>query len=242
MKTVNEVSKLTGISVRTLHHYDDIGLLKPTTVTEAGYRLYDDTALERLQHILLFKELQFPLKDIKEILESPDFDRNKALEQQIELLTMKKEHLENLILFARGIKMLGVKNMDFSAFDTKKLDEYAAEAKKTWGKTEAYKEFEEKSKGRTQEDTKDISDGLMQMFMTFGEMKEMNPADETVQKQVKRLQDYITAHFYNCTPQILYGLGQMYAAGGEFTENIDNTGGVGTAEFASKAIAIYCGK
>lgn len=242
MKTVNEVSKLTGISVRTLHHYDDIGLLKPTTVTEAGYRLYDDTALERLQHILLFKELQFPLKDIKEILESPDFDRKKALEQQIELLTMKKEHLENLILFARGIKLLGVKNMDFSAFDTKKLDEYAAEAKKTWGKTEAYKEFEEKSKGRTQEDTKDISDGLMQMFVTFGEMKEMNPADETVQKQVKRLQDYITAHFYNCTPQILYGLGQMYAAGGEFTENIDNTGGVGTAEFASKAIAIYCGK
>ena len=242
MKTVNEVSKLTGISVRTLHHYDDIGLLKPTTVTEAGYRLYDDTALERLQHILLFKELQFPLKDIKEILESPDFDRNKALEQQIELLTMKKEHLENLILFARGIKLLGVKNMDFSAFDKKKLDEYAAEAKKTWGKTEAYKEFEEKSKGRTKEDTKDISGGLMQMFVTFGEMKEMNPADETVQKQVKRLQDYITAHFYNCTPQILYGLGQMYAAGGEFTENIDKTGGVGTAEFASKAIAIYCGK
>ena len=242
MKTVNEVSKLTGISVRTLHHYDDIGLLKPTTVTEAGYRLYDDTALEHLQHILLFKELQFPLKDIKEILESPDFDRKKALEQQIELLTMKKEHLENLILFARGIKLLGVKNMDFSAFDKKKLDEYAAEAKKTWGKTEAYKEFEEKSKGRTKEDTKDISGGLMQMFVTFGEMKEMNPADETVQKQVKRLQDYITAHFYNCTPQILYGLGQMYAAGGEFTENIDNTGGVGTAEFASKAIAIYCGK
>ena len=242
MKTVNEVSKLTGISVRTLHHYDDIGLLKPTTVTEAGYRLYDDTALERLQHILLFKELQFPLKDIKEILESPDFDRKKALEQQIELLTMKKEHLENLILFAREIKLLGVKNMDFSAFDTKKLDDYAAEAKKTWGKTEAYKEFEEKSKGRTKEDTKDISDGLMQMFVTFGEMKEMNPADETVQKQVKRLQDYITAHFYNCTPQILYGLGQMYAAGGEFTENIDKTGGVGTAEFASKAIAIYCGK
>ena len=242
MKTVNEVSKLTGISVRTLHHYDDIGLLKPTAVTESGYRLYDDAALERLQHILLFKELQFPLKDIKEILESPDFDRNKALEQQIELLTMKKEHLENLILFARGIKLLGVKNMDFSAFDKKKLDEYAAEAKKTWGKTEAYKEFEEKSKGRTKEDTKDISGGLMQMFVTFGEMKEMNPADETVQKQVKRLQDYITAHFYNCTPQILYGLGQMYAAGGEFTENIDKTGGVGTAEFASKAIAIYCGK
>ena len=93
MKTVNEVSKLTGISVRTLHHYDEIGLLKPTSITDAGYRLYDDIALERLQHILLFRELQFPLKDIKKILDSSDFDRNKALEQQIELLTMKKEHL-----------------------------------------------------------------------------------------------------------------------------------------------------
>ena len=111
MKTVNEVSKLSGISVRTLHHYDEIGLLKPTSVTEAGYRLYDDTAMERLQHILLFRELQFPLRDIKEILDSPDFDRNKALEQQIELLAMKKEHLENLILFARGWKRLAATDM-----------------------------------------------------------------------------------------------------------------------------------
>ena len=86
MKTVNEVSKLTGVSVRTLHHYDAIGLLKPTQVTAAGYRLYDDTALARLQTILLFRELQFPLKEIKSILDSPDFDREQALQQQIGLL------------------------------------------------------------------------------------------------------------------------------------------------------------
>ena len=98
MKTVQEVSTLAGISVRTLHHYDAIGLLTPTTTTEAGYRLYDDNALERLQCILFFKELEFPLKDIKEILDSPNFERNKALEQQIKLLTMKKEHLENLLI------------------------------------------------------------------------------------------------------------------------------------------------
>ena len=241
MKTVTEVSKLTGVSVRTLHHYDKIGLLKPTDTTEAGYRLYDDTALERLQHILLFKELQFPLKDIKEILDSPDFDRNRALEQQIELLTMKKEHLENLILFARGIKALGVKYMDFSVFDTKKMDEYAARAKENWGKTDAYKEFEEKSKDWTKETTKDIAMDFMAMFVTFGEMKELNPADEKVQEQVKKLQDYITEHFYRCTPQILLSLGHMYAGGGEFTENIDKAGGAGTAEFTAKAIEIYCG-
>ena len=125
MMTVNEVSKLTGVSIRTLQYYDKIGLLKPTGYTESGYRLYDDTALEMLQQILLFKELEFPLKEIKEIISRPDFDRNKALKQQIKLLTMKKEHLENLIDFARGIQFIGVKTMDFSVFDTKKIDEYA---------------------------------------------------------------------------------------------------------------------
>ena len=240
MKTVNEVSKLTGVSVRTLHHYDEIGLLKPTSTTEAGYRLYDDTALERLQHILLFRELQFPLKDIKEILDSSDFDRNKALEQQIELLTMKKEHLENLILFARGIKTLGVRYMDFSVFDTKKMDEYAAKAKESWGKTEAYQEFEEKSKNWTNDSQKNVMVELMSIFVEFGEMKDLDPADDKVQAQVKKLQEYITEHFYNCTNQILSGLGQMYAAGGEFTENIDKAGGEGTAEFTNKAIQIYC--
>ncbi len=240
MKTVNEVSKLTGISVRTLHHYDEIGLLKPTSITEAGYRLYDDTALERLQHILLFRELQFPLKDIKKILDSPDFDRNKALEQQIELLTLKKEHLENLILYARGIKWLGVKYMDFSAFDTKKMDEYAAQAKENWGKTDAYKEFEGKSKDWTEETTGNIAKDMMLLFAEFGEMKDLEPADEKVQAQVRKLQEYITEHFYNCTNQILFGLGQMYAAGGEFTENIDTYGGAGTAEFVKNAIEIYC--
>lgn len=240
MKTVNEVSKLTGISVRTLHHYDEIGLLKPTSITDAGYRLYDDIALERLQHILLFRELQFPLKDIKKILDSSDFDRNKALEQQIELLTMKKEHLENLILYARGIKLLGVKYMDFSAFDTKKMDEYAAQAKENWGKTEAYKEFEEKSKDWTQETSGNIAKDMMLLFVEFGEMKDLDSADEKVQAQVKKLQEYITEHFYNCTNQILSGLGHMYACGGEFTENIDNYGGEGTAEFTHKAIEIYC--
>ena len=242
MKTVKEVSKQTGISVRTLHHYDEMGLLKPTSVTEAGYRLYDDTALERLQHILLFRELQFPLKDIKEILDSPDFDRNKALEQQIELLTMKKEHLENLIQFARGIRWLGVKYMDFSAFDTKKMDEYAAQAKESWGKTDAYKEFEEKSKDWTDTTKSNIAKDMMFLFAEFGEMKDLDPADDKVQAQVKKLQEYISEHFYNCTNQILSGLGQMYACGGEFTTNIDSYGGEGTAEFTNKAIQIYCAK
>ena len=129
---------------------------------------------------------------------------------------------------------------DFSAFDTRKLDEYAARAKESWGKTEAYKEFEEKSKDWTEETEKNMEVEVMSMFAVFGEMKDLDPADEKVQEQVKKLQEFFTEHFYNCTPQILLGLGRMYAGGGEFTENIDKVGGKGTAEFTNKAIEIYC--
>ena len=104
MMTVNEVSKLTGVSIRTLQYYDTIGLLKPIEYTESGYRLYDDTSLERLQQILLFKELEFPLKEIKKIIDAPNFDRNKALEQQIDLLTMKKENNGDKPLSSRSLK------------------------------------------------------------------------------------------------------------------------------------------
>ena len=138
MMTVHEVSKLAGVSIRTLQYYDKIGLLHPTGYTDAGYRLYDDADLERLQHILLFRELEFPLKDIKMIVNSPDFDRSKALEQQIELLKLKKEHIENLMNFALGIKLLGVKHMDFKAFDRSKLDEYSRQAKELYGNTPEY--------------------------------------------------------------------------------------------------------
>ena len=242
MRTVHEVSKLTGVSIRTLQYYDKIGLLRPAQYTEAGYRLYDDAALETLQQILVFRELEFPRKDIKRIIGSPDFDRNKALTQQIELLTLRKEHLENLIDLAKGIKLTGVRHLKFDAFDTGKIDEYAAQAKASWGTTPAYKEFEQKSKGRTQEDDQNIARGLMEIFAEFGAVKGTDPASDKAQSLVKKLQDYITQHYYTCTKEILSGLGRMYAGGGEFTKNIDGFGGEGTAEFTNRAIEIYCRK
>lgn len=239
MMTVKEVSKLTGVSVRTLQYYDSIGLLKPSEYTTSGYRLYDDASLEKLQQILLFKELEFPLKEIKMIIDAPNFDRNKALEQQIQLLTMKKEHLENIINFARGIKLLGVKHMDFSVFDTKKIDEYSKRAKEQWGKSSEYKEFERKAQNWSEEDQQIMINDFMQIFAEFGQMMTLEPSGEKVQSQVKKLQDYISEHFYQCTKEILSSLGNMYTGGGEFTENIDKVGGVGTADFTAKAIEIY---
>ncbi len=242
MMTVHEVSKLAGVSIRTLQYYDKIGLLRPAGYTEAGYRLYDDADLERLQHILLFRELEFPLKDIKVIINSPDFDRSKALEQQIELLRLKKEHIENLMNFALGIKMLGVKHMDFKAFDRSKLDEYSRQAKELYGNLPEYKEMEEKQRNRTEEDEKILADRFMLLFQEAGEIKDSDPSSAEAQKLVKRIQDYITENLYTCTNTILRGLGKMYSGGGDFTANIDAYGGEGTAVFVANAIEIYCDK
>lgn len=236
MMTVHEVSKISGVSIRALHHYDHIGLLPATEVTKAGYRLYDEAALERLQHILLFKELEFSLKDIKEILDSPDFDRSKALEQQIHLLELRKEHLQNLIDLAWGIKAIGVKQMNFDAFDTKKIDEYAAQAKASWGKTDAYKEYEQKSAGRSKEVQQRLNIEMMDIFSEFGRVKELSPDSAEAIALAKKLQDHITENYYTCTDEILQSLGAMYAGGGDFTTNIDKVGGEGTAVFAYEAI------
>ena len=238
MKTVKEVSRLTGVSVRTLHHYDAIGLLKPEKVTEAGYRLYDEKALGRLQTILLFRELQFPLKEIKELLDAADFDPIAALEDQIRLLELRREHLDRLIDHARQIQKTGVMTMDFKAYDTKKLDTYAAEAKARWGHTDAWKESQARNK--TAEKELSDADGLMDIFRRLGAYRTGDPAAPEAQALVAELQQYICDHYYHCTNQILYGLGQMYAAGDEMNENIDRAGGEGTGGFARRAIECYC--
>ena len=240
MKTVKQISSITGISVRTLHHYDAIGLLKPTAVTEAGYRLYDDEALNLLQQILVFRELGFPLKDIQALLDADEAERSEALQQQIRLLEEKRVKLQSRISLAAFVKLTGVKNMNFEEFDAKQLDDRAAQAKALWGKTEAYREFQTKSKGRSRETDKALGDDLMGLFRELGTMKDLSAADPAVQQWVAQLQGFITAHAYTCTQQILFGLGQMYADGGSMTENIDHAGGPGTGAFAKQAIEIYC--
>jgi len=120
MRTVKEVSELTGISVRTLHYYDEIGLFKPTEVTEAGYRLYDDKAIEKLGQILVFRELDLPLADIKLIMDNPDLDRNSVLAKQREMLWLKKQRLERIIANIDNM-LKGDHDMDFTVFDETEL-------------------------------------------------------------------------------------------------------------------------
>ena len=239
MKTVKEVSKIAGVSVRTLHYYDEIDLLKPTEVTEAGYRLYDDTALERLQSILLFRELQFPLKEIKAILDSPGFDRSEALSQQIELLELQYKHIGKLISFAREIQNKGVTTMNFDVFDNSEIEKCKQEAKAKWGDTKAYHEFEQKSAAHSDSGFADKANGMMSIFSEIGKLKQLSPADGKVQAQIAALQKFITDNFYECTDEILCGLGEMYVSDERFKNNIDKASGEGTAEFVKAAVAFY---
>ena len=228
---IKEFAAFTGVSVRTLHYYDEIGLLVPACVDRStGYRYYDGNSLLRMQEILFYRELDFSLKSIGEILSSPDYDRKKALKEQKHLLMLKKERLEGLISAIDGA-MKGENVM--SAFDNSKFESYKEEAKAKWGKTEAYREYEQRG-------SRDTGDGLMAVFAELGKVRQLDPSASEVQELVKNLQDFITANYYTCTKQILQGLGQMYAADPRFKENIDRAGGTGTAEFAARAIEIYC--
>ena len=240
MRTVKEVSKITGVSVRTLHYYDAIGLLKPTKVTDAGYRMYDGTALSRLQHILLFRELQFPLKEIKVILDSPNFDPSEAIAQQIGLLELQYKHIGELLAFAREIQSKGVTTMDFHVFDKNEIELYKEEALAKWGGTKAYQEYRQKDIAQKEGSDSKTASGLMAIFSELGGLKHLTPGSDVVQKKIRALQKFISDNYYVCTNETLQGLGQMYVDDERFQKNIDRAGGDGTAEFAYQAISVYC--
>lgn len=241
---IKEFAKLTGVSVRTLHYYDEIGLLEPSFVDEQnGYRFYDEHCLERMQEILFYRELDFPLKDIGMILSSPDYDKHSTLKEQRHLLMLKKERIERLINALDGavkgekISMNAFNNSEYES----KRDEYEREAKEKWGGTSAYKESTQKTEGYTKEKWNEVNAGMDSIMAEFAEcMKNgASPDSSEAKALVKKWQDYITENFYTCTNEILGGLGEMYVADERFKENIDRHG-EGTAQFMCESISCYC--
>lgn len=242
--TVSETAKLTNISVRTLHYYDEIGLLKPTGTTEAGYRYYDEEALTALQQILLYRELDFPLKEIKDMLSKPDYDRQEALVAHKSLLLLKIERLRRLTGLVDSM-MRGENTMSFQEFDMHEIEEakkkYAKEAKERWGDTEAYRESEKKTSGYGEEKWKALNEEMSNIFREFAECAQAGetPEGSRAAGLVERWRNHITENYYECTLEILKGLGKMYVGDGRFKENIDQFG-KHTAEFMSRAIESYC--
>lgn len=239
---ISEVAKLSGVTVRTLHYYDEIGLLKPNKITEAGYRVYSNEDLETLQQILFFRELDFQLNEIKEIMMNPNYDKNKALNKHKELLIEKRERLDGLInLIDKTIK--GDNNMSFKEFDNSKIEEnknkYAEEVKNRWGNTDAYKEYEKKTKSYDKNAWNTINEDMAKILKEFADNRNEDPNSDIAQELVEKWRMYITSNFYNCTKEILSGLGLMYTSDERFKNNIDQYG-EGTAEFMAKAIELYC--
>ncbi len=236
---IKDFAKFTGVSVRTLHYYDEIGLLKPAEVDEhTGYRFYDENSLLRMQEILFYRELDFSLKSISEILSAPNYDKEKALAEQKKLLILKKERLERLISAIDG----AVKgNNIMNAFDNTEFEKYKAEAKEKWGKTDAYKEHAEKTKNYSKDKWNNLAEGMNDILAEFAVCMKSGeePDSAEVQSLVKLLQSHITENYYTCTNDILAGLGQMYILDERFKNNIDKHAD-GTAEYISEAIEFYC--
>lgn len=242
---IKEVADMVGISVRMLHHYDKIGLLKSESVSPAGYRLYTDKDLERLQQVLFFKELEFSLQEIKDIMDSPNFDRRHALETQESLLIRKKERLEEIIKIVRKTiqSMDGGKAMDkkemFKAFDMsaieKEQEKYAEEIKQKYGNSDAYRESQIKTSRYTKEDWDAIMEEQDRFFSKLVSLMDKGPTDPEVQKAMGELRQQVTNRFYTCTPEIFRGIGDMYVNDKRIVENVE-----GLAKFLRDAIHAYC--
>ncbi len=241
MKTVHQVAGLAGISVRTLRYYDEIGLLRPDGASEAGYRLYGSTAMERLQQVLFFRELGFPLDEIAAILDAPTYNKKEALRNHKSLLEMKRARLDALIGLVEealeGENTMSVKEFDMTAIESAR-EEYAKEAKERWGGTDAYRQSAARVKAYKKEDWAGISAASEALFRGFAAQREGDPASPEAQALVKSWKDFISEKFYDCTDEILAGLGEMYAADERFTKNIDAYG-TGTAHFMRDAIRAY---
>ena len=233
---IKEFAQQIGVSVRTLHYYDEIGLLKPSEVdAQNGYRFYDERSLERMQEILFYRELDFSLKTIAQILLSPDYDKQQALTWQRKLLFAKKERLERLIDALDSLEKGEVFMKPNNEYEDLK-NKYAEEVRQRWGSTDAYKESQQRNT--------DFSQAASLLDAVFEEFAELDrsgtsPDDEAAKIQVEKLQRCITDNFYTCTNEILAGLGQMYVADVRFKNYIDKHG-EGTAEFVSQCIKSYC--
>ena len=236
---IKDFAEFAGVSVRTLHYYDEIGLLKPAYADEHnGYRFYDEDSLLRMQEILFYRELDFPLKSIIEILSSPDYNKEKALAEQKKLLILKKERLEKLISAIDGASE--GRNI-MKAFDNSEFEKYKDEVKEKWGKTQAYSEYTEKSKSYTKDSYNSMAEGMNLILAEFAAAMKSSYDTDSAETQglVSKLQSHITENYYTCTKEILAGLGQMYVFDERFRRNIDKHS-EGTAEYIRKAINKYC--
>ncbi|MBC1527799.1 MerR family transcriptional regulator [Listeria seeligeri] len=241
-----ELAELTGISVRTLHHYDKIGLLTPQKDDENGYRHYSEQEVDKLQQILFFKELDFPLKKIKQILDDPSFDKSIALSLQYRLLTEKKKQIETmLITLDQTIKnekgeITMTNEEKFTGFDFS-TNPYEEEAKKLWG-DETVEQANTNISKMTNTEKLTIKESFEAEFRSLAAIRTLHPASDEAQLRMDHFFHYLNDNHGNIySLEVFRGLGEMYVADERFTKNIDQFGD-GLALFLKEAMKVYAEK
>lgn len=242
--TVNQLAKLAGVSVRTLHHYDYIGLLKPTYVKENRYRYYGDKELMMLQQILFFRELDFPLEQIKKMLQAPRFNMLAALGDQQKLIHLKKKRLEQLLITISNT-MNSLQNNTkindtelYEGFSEKQMEEYKEEAKKRWGETNAYKQSMERTKDWTNNDYKRIAEEGKKFTQKLADAMDKDIKSPEVQALVAEHRKGIEV-FYDCSDEMHRNLGVLYITDPRFKKYYEDVK-PGLAQWLHDAILYYC--
>lgn len=239
----HEVARLSGVSVRTLHHYDSIGLLRPARRTENEYRDYSDDDLDRLQQILLFRACGFSLEKIQALLDSPSFDRERAFLLQKKMLEHEKERINAMLgtLEKSMQSMKGEISMStaekFNGFDFSQ-NPYEEEARRLWG-NETVEKCNTRIKALSKGEQAKMTGQMDSLFRELSALRTEDPASEKAQAGMERMFRYFNEHFGNIyTPEMFGGLGKLYMCDSRFTKNIDRYGD-GLAQFLSKAMSVY---
>lgn len=242
--TVQQLARLASISVRTLHYYDEIGLLKPSSIAKNGYRSYEQHELIVLQQILFFRELSFSLEDIKRMIHQPHFNTLEALQDQKQLLQLKRKRLNGLIktIDHTIMTMTNHQSMNdndlYDAFSDDDVKQYQEEVKNRWGNTDAYKQSMARVSKMTKQEMADLKEKGTAFTKTLAEHMDLPIDDPKVQALIKQHHQGI-AFFYDCPLPMYRNLGQMYVDDPRFTAYYD-TFRPGLAQFVRDAIAVYC--
>lgn len=239
---VKEVAELVGVSIRTLHHYDQIGLLTPKEITDSGYRLYSEENLETLQQILFFKELGFNLKEIKKIINSSLFNRQEALILQRKMLIEKRKKVDKMIeTIDKTIKHMAgeIQMTNEERFEGINVgfNQFEEEARRRWG-NQSIDEINAKLKGMSKDEQNDLSDRWDMIFNKLACLRDQSPESKEVQATIKQWYDFLNENFSKYSLDAFYGLGQLYINDERFTKNIDQYG-EGLAKLMSEAMEVF---
>lgn len=244
--TVNDITKITGITRRTLHYYDEIGLLKAANQSSHGYRLYDMNDFERLQIILFLKEMDLPLKDISRTMQLSRNEQNRILAHHYEILSRKKQKLEKMMSNLESY-LAGKNIFDLDIFENTSVlpikEQYKREAKFAYGETEKYKEYEKNLSQLTSEEEDklfaEFDEKMKKLFKLFSENMNESPSSDNVQIIVKQWIDNFQ-DFFSCDNEILKCIANTYKFDNRFKNYINQFSNEDLSDFVYRAIVFYC--